>query len=48
MRDTSCNYETYESQKGTVFSSIYEQCLLDKTNKRVRYLKEKTEAHYRY
>lgn len=40
MRDASCDYETYESQRGTGFSSIYEQCLLDKTNERVKYLKE--------
>jgi uncharacterized protein YecT (DUF1311 family) len=40
MRDASCDYETYESHKGTGFSSIYEQCLLDKTNERVKYLKE--------
>jgi len=40
MRDASCDYETYESQTGTGFSSIYEQCLLDKTNERIKYLKD--------
>jgi uncharacterized protein YecT (DUF1311 family) len=40
MRDVSCDYETYESQKGSGFSSIYKQCLLDKTNERIKYLKE--------
>ncbi|VEA64680.1 Uncharacterized protein conserved in bacteria [Serratia plymuthica] len=39
MRDVSCDYETYESRTGTAFSSIYEQCLLDKTNERIKYLK---------
>ncbi|MEH3827989.1 lysozyme inhibitor LprI family protein [Enterobacter roggenkampii] len=40
MRDASCDYETYESKTGTVFSSIYEKCLLDKTNERIEYLKK--------
>lgn len=39
-RDTSCNYETYESNGGTGFSTIYEKCLLDKTIERIKYLKE--------
>ncbi|EBP3746947.1 DUF1311 domain-containing protein [Salmonella enterica subsp. arizonae] len=39
MRDASCDYETYESRTGTGFSSIYIQCLLDKTNDRIKYLK---------
>ncbi len=41
MRDADCDYETYESRTGTAFSSIYQQCLLDKTNGRIKYLKEK-------
>lgn len=40
FRDASCDYETYESQTGTGYQSIYAQCLLDKTNERIRYLKE--------
>ncbi|ECF6085816.1 DUF1311 domain-containing protein [Salmonella enterica subsp. houtenae] len=40
MRDASCNYETYESRTGTGFSSIYIQCLLDKTNERIKYLNQ--------
>jgi uncharacterized protein YecT (DUF1311 family) len=40
MRDASCDYETYESQTGTGFASIYEQCLLNKTKDRIKYLKE--------
>ncbi|SUG14268.1 Uncharacterized protein conserved in bacteria [Salmonella enterica subsp. arizonae] len=40
MRDASCNYETYESRTGTGFSSIYTQCLLDKTKERIKYLKK--------
>ena len=40
MRDASCNYETYESRTGTGFTSIYTQCLLEKTNKRIKYLKK--------
>lgn len=40
MRDASCDYETYESKTGTGFSSIYEKCLLDKTNERIQYLKD--------
>lgn len=40
MRDASCDYETYESKAGTGFSSIYEKCLLDKTNERIQYLKD--------
>ncbi|HII4325767.1 TPA: lysozyme inhibitor LprI family protein [Enterobacter cloacae] len=40
MRDASCDYETYESKAGTAFSSIYEKCLLDKTNERIEYLKK--------
>lgn len=39
MRDVGCDYETYESRTGAAFSSIYEQCLLDKTNERIKYLK---------
>lgn len=39
MRDSSCDYETYESKTGTGFSGIYTQCLLDKTNQRIKYLK---------
>ncbi|HED5890028.1 TPA: DUF1311 domain-containing protein, partial [Salmonella enterica] len=40
MRDASCNYETYESRTGTGFSSIYTQCLFEKTNERIKYLKQ--------
>jgi len=40
MRDASCDYETYESQTGTGFSTIYEKCLLDKTNERIKYLED--------
>lgn len=40
MRDASCDYETYESKTGTAFSSIYEKCMLDKTNERIEYLKQ--------
>lgn len=40
MRDASCDYETYESKTGAAFSSIYEKCLLDKTNERIEYLKQ--------
>ncbi|MCW4782715.1 lysozyme inhibitor LprI family protein [Enterobacter chuandaensis] len=40
MRDASCDYETYESKTGVAFSSIYEKCLLDKTNQRIEYLKD--------
>lgn len=40
MRDASCDYETYESQTGTGYQSIYTQCLCDKTNERIKYLKE--------
>jgi uncharacterized protein YecT (DUF1311 family) len=40
VRDADCAYETYESQKGTGFQSIYLQCLYDKTNDRIKYLKE--------
>lgn len=40
MRDASCDYETYESKTGTAFFSIYEKCLLDKTNERIEYLKK--------
>ena len=40
MRDASCDYETYESKAGAAFSSIYEKCLLDKTNERIEYLKK--------
>ncbi|WP_374256801.1 lysozyme inhibitor LprI family protein [Yokenella regensburgei] len=40
MRDASCNYETYESRTGTGFSTIYAKCLLDKTNERIKYLKD--------
>jgi len=40
MRDASCDYETYESKTGTAFYSIYEKCLLDKTNERIEYLKK--------
>ncbi|HHA1754147.1 TPA: lysozyme inhibitor LprI family protein [Enterobacter kobei] len=40
MRDASCDYETYESKAGTAFSSIYEKCLLGKTNERIGYLKK--------
>ncbi|EOI5798272.1 lysozyme inhibitor LprI family protein [Cronobacter dublinensis] len=38
MRDASCDYETYESRTGTGFAAIYEKCLLDKTNERIKYL----------
>lgn len=38
MRDAGCDYETYESKTGTAFSSLYEKCLLDKTNERIEYL----------
>jgi len=40
FRDASCDYETYESQTGTGYQSIYTQCLLDKTKERIKYLKE--------
>lgn len=40
MRDVSCDYETYESKTGAGYSSIYEKCLLDKTNDRIQYLKD--------
>ncbi|MFI3310560.1 lysozyme inhibitor LprI family protein [Ewingella allii] len=40
FRDASCDYETYESQTGTGYQSIHTQCLLDKTNERIKYLKE--------
>jgi len=40
MRDASCDYETYESKTRAAFSSIYEKCLLDKTNERIEYLKK--------
>lgn len=40
MRDAGCDYETYESKTGTAFSSLYEKCLLDKTNERIEYLKK--------
>lgn len=40
MRDASCDYETYESKTGAAFYSIYEKCLLDKTNERIEYLKK--------
>jgi len=40
FRDASCDYETYESQTGTGYQSIYTQCLLDKTIERIKYLKE--------
>lgn len=39
MRDASCDYETYESRTGTGFAAIYEKCLLDKTNERIKYLR---------
>ncbi|MFU9139250.1 lysozyme inhibitor LprI family protein [Erwinia tasmaniensis] len=39
MRDADCDYETYESRTGTAFSSIYQKCLLDKTNERIEYLR---------
>jgi uncharacterized protein YecT (DUF1311 family) len=40
MRDASCDYETYESMGGSGFSTIYENCLLEKTKERIKYLKE--------
>ncbi|MEN4981333.1 lysozyme inhibitor LprI family protein [Erwinia billingiae] len=40
MRDSSCDYETYESKAGTGFPGIYMQCLLDKTNQRIMYLRD--------
>jgi uncharacterized protein YecT (DUF1311 family) len=40
IRDSSCDYETYESKAGTGFPGIYMQCLLDKTNQRIKYLKD--------
>jgi len=39
IKDADCAYETYESKKGTGFQSIYLQCLLEKTNSRIEYLK---------
>lgn len=39
IKDANCAYETYESKKGTGFQSIYLQCLLEKTNSRIEYLK---------
>lgn len=41
MRDTNCNYETYESRTDPVFSSIYTKCLLEETKQRIKYLNEK-------
>lgn len=40
MRDVSCNYEAYELQTDTGFAPIYEPCLLNKTNERIKYLKD--------
>ncbi|MEN4912828.1 hypothetical protein ABEH39_14350 [Erwinia amylovora] len=42
MRYTSCDYKAYGSKTGVAFSSIYKQCLLNKTNERIKYLKEIT------
>lgn len=40
LRDADCDYETYESKTGTAFSREYEQCLLEKTNERMKYLRK--------
>ncbi|WP_330110174.1 lysozyme inhibitor LprI family protein [Methylophaga thalassica] len=37
-RQTSCDFETYESRTGTGFGSIYTACLLEKTQQRTNYL----------
>ena len=38
QRDTTCDFETYESIAGSGFGSIYTACLLKQTRKRVDYL----------
>lgn len=38
LRDTSCDFETYESQTGSGFQTIYTNCLLKLTRERVDYL----------
>ena len=40
MRDADCDYETYESQSGTGFQTIYIKCLLDKTKERIKFLED--------
>ena len=40
MRDADCDYETYESQSGTGFQTIYIKCLLDKTEERIKFLED--------
>lgn len=39
QRDTTCDFETYESITGSGFGSIYTECLLKQTQSRVDYLK---------
>jgi uncharacterized protein YecT (DUF1311 family) len=39
QRDTTCDFETYESIAGSGYGSIYTACLLKQTQKRVDYLK---------
>jgi len=39
LRDTTCDFETYESITGSGFGTIYTACLLKQTQKRVDYLK---------
>lgn len=38
LRDTSCDFETYDSRLGSGFGTIYTACLLQHTQKRVEYL----------
>jgi len=38
LRDASCDFETYESRTGSGFGTIYTACLLEQTQKRVKYL----------
>jgi uncharacterized protein YecT (DUF1311 family) len=39
LRDTTCDFETYESITGSGFGTIHTACLLKQTQKRVDYLK---------
>jgi uncharacterized protein YecT (DUF1311 family) len=39
QRDTTCDFETYDSIAGSGFGSIYTACLLKQTQNRVDYLK---------
>ena len=38
FRDKSCDFDTYESITGSAFGTIYTDCLLEKTQERVKYL----------